>query len=161
MKADETKIGEVFRGNGLVHVAGTGVEPRAATVGRAGPGSGLRQTKLHQVLGSRPVSLPLPPQNGTQLSTNPAIECLEHSTDFTFPEIGYPANQFGTKLLKEEPQVTAPASTELRSKFTLESFDRFRGDFQLGLEVVRERVAQELTLSRMSDATLFTIDHQT
>ena len=161
MKADETKIGEVFRGNGLVHVAGTGVEPRAATVGRAGPGSGLRQTKLHQVLGSRPVSLPLPPQNGTQLSTNPAIECLEHSTDFTFPKVRHPANQLGTKILKESPQVAAPSSTEFFAKLTLESFDRFRGDLQLWLMVVGERVAQELTLSRMSDATLFTIDHQT
>ena len=35
-------LGEVFGGDGLVHVAGAGIEPGAATVGRAGPGSGLR-----------------------------------------------------------------------------------------------------------------------
>ena len=35
-------LGEPFRGDGLVHVAGAGVEPGAATVGRAGPGPGFR-----------------------------------------------------------------------------------------------------------------------
>ena len=81
--------------------------------------------------------------------------------DFTFPKVRYPANQLGTKILKKEPQIASPSSTEFLAKLTLESFERFRGDLQLWLEVVRERVAQELTLSRVSHAAFVTVDHQT
>ena len=42
VETDESHVGEVLGGDGLVHVAGSGVEPRAATIGRAGPSPCLR-----------------------------------------------------------------------------------------------------------------------
>ena len=160
-KAYESHLPQARGPHCLVHVACSGIPPRAAAIVGRGGGASRRQTPLDKFLEAGAWPSPLPPYNGAQFPSNPPIQHFEICLDFTQPKVGYPATQHDAQFLTDTSQITTSSASEQNPKFGFESLDRLWGHLQLRLPVPGHTVAQKLSLSGSIHSALVSVDPQT
>ena len=102
---------------GVVHVGGPGVPPRAAPVSGELPRTFLVQSPLRQFLGASARAFPLPPDKAAQFAPYPPVQFLKEFGDLGVAEIGYPSPQHRGQFGDEAPEVAAASLPEEYAEF--------------------------------------------
>ena len=94
-KAHESETAQRIVRDGLVHVAGSRIPPRAAVVHVSGPGPRGIHSKLEKPSEPGAGRLPLAPDEATQFSSRPRVQLFKPRLHLDHPEVRDPAPNDG------------------------------------------------------------------
>ena len=125
-KAKHAKVIEITFGEGVVHVAGTRVPPRAVSIIGALTCPFVCQPLLHESFDAGARTFPLAPMDQTQPPAQPAIEIFKDSLGLGKAKVGIPpAKQWG-KGVDSSTDAPSPAGAEYYFYLALKSAHRLR-----------------------------------
>src|SRR5262249_22886214 len=142
---------------GFVHVRSAAVPPRTVPVGGRLPGLRMTEPYPHQILRSRVIAFPLPPQQRPQLVSEPAVEFFQYALHFGELEVRDPSPQQRVPILDHPVQISSTTCSQRFAHFLRKPLATWFRHSQLRFPVPRHRVAQKLPLPRSRHRALLDV----